>query len=138
MAWSICPPNPSSFPRIGWARPHLFLGENKPMKFQTPTPNHVLHDNYARRQGRAGVRKLEEGYVSMRIPERDDPKTGVIGYRTLVRLFPELRAEDPTIRLQAWKRLEASELGEMYRVTQRSPSQVRRAAKRGNQGIIVK
>ena len=106
--------------------------------FRTPTPNHVLHDNHARRLGRAPVRRLDEGYVSMRIPEKDDPKTGVIGYHTLCRLFPELKAEDPQVRLRAWKILEASELGDMYRVTERSPAQVKRMSQRGNKGIIVK
>jgi hypothetical protein len=107
-------------------------------EFKTPSANQVLRDNHARREGRGPVRRLDEGYVSMRIPEKDDPKTGVIGYYTLCRLFPELKAEDPTIRLQAWKRLEASELGDMYRVTEHSPAQVRRMVKRGNQGIIIK
>ncbi len=105
---------------------------------RTPTANQVLADNEQRRRGSAPVRKLDEGYVSMRIPERDDPKTGIIGYYTLIRLFPELKSEDPTIRLQAWKTLEASELGDMYRVTERSPNQVKRAVRRGNQGIIIK
>lgn len=107
-------------------------------RFRTPTPHHVLHDNHARRNGRAPVRKLEEGYVSMRIPEKDDPKTGVIGYYTLLRLFPELKSDDPQVRLKAWKILEASELGDMYRVTERSPLQVQRAVRHGNQGIIIK
>lgn len=107
-------------------------------EFQTPTPHHVLHDNHARRNGQAPVRKLDEGYVAMRIPTEDDPKTGVIGYRTLMRLFPELKDEDPTVRLKAWKILEASELGDMYRVTERSPLQVQRAVRHGNKGIIIK
>lgn len=107
-------------------------------QFQTPNAHHVLHDNHQRRQGRAPVRKLDDGYVSMRIPEKDDPKTGVIGYYTLCNLFPELKHPDPTIRLKAWKTLEASELGDMYRVTERSPRQVQRVVKRGNKGIIVK
>ena len=84
------------------------------------------------------MRTLDDGYVSMRIPEKDDPTTGVIGYYTLTRLFPELKAEDPTVRLAAWKNLEASELGDVYRVTQRSPNQVKRMVQRGNQGIIIK
>lgn len=106
--------------------------------FRTPSPAHVLLDNKARRDGIAPVRKLDDGYVSMRIPERDDPRRGIIGYKTLTRLFPELVSKDPTIRLAAWKNLEASELGDMYRVTERSPNQVRRATRQGNQGIIVK
>ncbi len=102
------------------------------------TPNQVLEDNQKRRQGSAPVRRLDDGYVAMKIPERDDPKTGVIGYYTLVRLFPELKDPDPVIRLAAWKNLEASELGDMYRVTKRSPAQVKRATRHGNKGIIVK
>lgn len=106
--------------------------------FKTPTANQVLKDNQARRDGQAPVRKLDDGYVSLRIPERDDPKTGVIGYYTLIRLFPELKSTDPVVRLAAWKNLEDSELGDMYRVTKRSPKQVRRATRHGNKGIIVK
>ncbi len=102
------------------------------------TPNQVLEDNHQRRQGSAPVRKLDDGYVAMKIPERDDPVTGVIGYYTLVRLFPELKHPDPVIRLAAWKTLEASELGGMYRVTERSPQQVQRATRHGNKGIIIK
>ena len=104
----------------------------------TQTPNQILKDNQARRSGSAPVRKLDMGYVSMRIPQHDDPKTQTIGYKTLTRLFPDLVAEDPVVRLAAWKNLEDSELGAKYRVTERSPSQVRRAVKRGNKGIIVK
>lgn len=106
--------------------------------FKTPTPRHVLKDNQARRNGQAPVRKLDEGYVAMRIPTTDDPAKGIIGYKTLMRLFPELQSKDPQVRLAAWKTLEASELGDMYRVTERSPLQVKRAVRHGNQGIIVK
>jgi len=106
--------------------------------FKTPSPAHVLADNQARREGRGPVRQLDDGYVALRIPERDDPKRGIIGYKTLCNLFPELKHPDPTIRLAAWKNLEDSELGDVYRVTKRSPRQVRRAAKHGNKGIIVK
>lgn len=105
---------------------------------RTPSANEVLRDNHYRRLGRAPTRRLDDGYVALRIPERDDPATGIIGYYTLVRLFPELRSEDPDERLRAWKTLEASELGDMYRVTERSPSQVQRVVRRGNQGIIIK
>lgn len=105
--------------------------------FRTPSANQVLKDNQKRRNG-GPVRKLDDGYVSLRIPEHDDPKSGIIGYYTLVNLFPELRSEDPTVRLKAWKDLEASELGDAYRVTERSPNRVKRAVRHGNQGIIVK
>ncbi len=104
---------------------------------RTPSPNQVLKDNQKRRNG-GPVRRLEDGYVSLRIPTHDDPQSGVIGYKTLTNLFPELKAEDPTVRLAAWKTLEASELGDVYRVTERSPNRVRRAVRHGNQGIIIK
>ncbi len=107
-------------------------------QFQTPSPHRVLKDNQARREGVAPVRNLDDGYVSMRIPQWDDPKTGVPGYHTLCNLFPELKAEDPVVRLAAWKNLEASELGDLYRVTKRSPKQVKKATRYGNQGIIIK
>jgi len=105
---------------------------------KTMNANQVLRDNQQRRSGSAPVRRLDDGYVSMKIPERDDPKTGTIGYYTLIRLFPDLKNPDNSVRLRAWKILEASELGARYRVTQRSPAQVKRAAQRGNKGIIVK
>lgn len=107
-------------------------------QFKTPNAHHVLKDNQARRAGLAPVRSLEDGYVAMRIPQDDDPKSGVIGYHTLCKLFPELKAEDPTVRLAAWKNLEASELGDAYRVTEHSPLQVQRIVRRGNRGIIIK
>jgi hypothetical protein len=102
------------------------------------TANQILDANNKLRSDASSVRRLDDGYVSMRIPEKDDPKTGIIGYYTLIRLFPDLKHPDNSIRLRAWKILEASELGAVYRVTQRSPQQVQRAVKRGNQGIIVK
>lgn len=90
----------------------------------------VLADNQQRRQGSLPVTRLDDGYVSLKIPEQD--------YAILTRLFPELKAKDPVVRLAAWKNLEASELGDKYRVTERSPNQVRRATALGNKGIIVK
>ena len=102
------------------------------------TANEILKDNQQRRAGSAPVRRLDDGYVAMKIPERDDPKTGTIGYYTLVKLFPDLKNPDNSVRLKAWKILEASELGARYRVTERSPQQVQRAVRRGNQGIIVR
>lgn len=92
--------------------------------------NNILLDNQKRRNGSAPVRALEEGYVSMKIPVED--------FKRLCAAFPELQAEDPTVRLKAWKDLESGELGDLYRVTKRSPNQVRRAVRRGNQGIIIK
>ena len=87
----------------------------------------ILEANQAVRNGSLPVRKLEEGYVALRIPTED--------WKVLRRLYPELESKDHTIRLKAWKKLEASPIGDKYRVTQRSPSQVKRAA---DHRIIVK
>lgn len=92
--------------------------------------NQVLEDNKQRRQGSAPVRRLDDGYVALKIPEHD--------YKLLCVLFPELRSKDPVVRLAAWKNLEASEMGDKYRVTKRSPRQVKAATRQGNRGIIVK
>lgn len=90
----------------------------------------ILDDNQKRRNGSAPVRRLDEGYVALRIPEKD--------YYMLTRFFPDLKSKDEVVRLAAWKNLEASELGDKYRVTKRSPRQVQRAVRYGNKGIIVK
>ena len=92
--------------------------------------NKILDENVKHRNGSLPVTRLQEGYVSLKIPERD--------YYVLTRLFPELKSKDPVVRLAAWKNLEASELGDKYRVTKHSPAQVKRIAKHGNQGIIIK
>lgn len=96
----------------------------------TPKRNQVLTANANCRKGSNPVRRLDDGYVSLRIPTAD--------FQVLRFLYPELNHPDPDIRLAAWKQLEASEVGDKYRVTQRSPKQVQRAARYGNQGIIVK
>lgn len=93
----------------------------------TPTRSQVLKDNQQRRLGNAPVRRLDEGYVALRIPTED--------WKVLRILFPDLQSKDHAIRLAAWKKLEASEIGDKYRVTRRSPNQVRRA---NNHRIIVK
>jgi len=90
----------------------------------------ILDENVQHRNGSRPVTRLEEGYVALKIPERD--------YYILTRLFPELKSKDEVVRLAAWKNLEASELGDKYRVTKHSPAQVKRIARQGNQGIIVK
>lgn len=90
----------------------------------------ILDDNVKRRNGSEPVRRLDEGYVALRIPEPD--------YKVLRLLFPELNAKDPVVRLAAWKNLEASEIGDKYRVTRHSPNQVKRITRHGNSGIIVK
>lgn len=73
--------------------------------------NRILDHNYQARQGNAPVRKLEEGYVALKIPVED--------WQVLRKVYPELEAKDHTTRLKAWKKLEASALGEKYRVTPR-------------------
>ncbi len=98
--------------------------------------NIILKANQKVRDG--GVAKLEDGFPALRIPKKDDPKTGVPGYSTLLKLFPELASHDPDERLRAWWFLYESEAGEPYRVTERSALQVKRAVRHGNQGIIVK
>lgn len=97
----------------------------------TPKRNTVLEANNRIRSGSTPLpRRLEDGYVSMRIPERD--------WKVLKRWDPELVSRDAETRLRAWKRLEAGPLGDLYRVTARSPLQVNRAAKLGNSGVIVR
>lgn len=96
----------------------------------TPNRRQVLRHNQAVRNGSAPVRRLDEGYVALKIPEDD--------FKVLKVLYPDLLSKDNAIRLAAWKKLEASEIGDKYRVTKRSPAQVKRATKLGNSGIIVK
>lgn len=109
-------------------------------EFRTPTPHQVLKDNQLRREGRGPVRDLDIGYTALRIPEKTCVVDGSVvpGFRDLVNLFPELASDDHEIRKAAWKNLEAGELGDLYRVTQRSPRQVQRSTKYGSLGIIVK
>lgn len=73
--------------------------------------NRILEHNHQARLGNAPVRKLEEGYVALKIPLED--------WTVLKRVYPELQSKDKDIRLKAWKKLEASALGEKYRVTPR-------------------
>lgn len=94
-------------------------------------PGRVLQLNQAISRGNADApTRLDDGYVSLRIPTSE--------YRKLVLLFPDLKDPDPVVRLAAWKNLEASELGDRYRVQKRSPRQVQRATRAGNKGIIVR
>ena len=69
----------------------------------------ILEHNKQLQLGNAPVRRLEEGYVALKIPMED--------WTVLRKLFPELESKDKDIRLKAWKTFEGSELGEMYRVT---------------------
>ena len=93
-----------------------------------PTRQKILEVNQQFRQG--SLQKpvaLDEGYVAMVIPTKD--------FKILKIIYPDLASHDHEIRLKAWKKLEASPLGEIYRVTRRSPNQVRRS---NNHRIIVK
>ena len=85
----------------------------------------ILRHNQAAREKRAPVRRLEEGEVVFKIPPSD--------YRVLTRVYPKLVSKDHAERLQAWKDLRHSPVGEQYLVT-RTPRQV----KRSPGGIIVK
>jgi len=92
------------------------------------TRNQVLEANKKIRDGNAPLpTKLDDGYVSLRIPKRD--------WSVLVAWEPELESPDHEIRLKAWKRLEASPLGDLYRVQKRSPNQVKRS---NNHRIIMR
>lgn len=94
-------------------------------------PDQVVALNQAISRGNAEApTRLEDGYVALRIPTKE--------YYKLVRLFPDLKDPDPVVRLAAWKNLEASELGDRYRVQKRSPRQVQRATRAGNKGIIIR
>lgn len=95
----------------------------------TPTRNQVLEANQKLRQGMLTpeeVRALDMGYVAMRIPTDD--------WKVLRTLFPDLESKDHAVRLAAWKKLQASPVGEKYLVT-RTPNQVKRS---NNHRIIMK
>lgn len=85
----------------------------------------ILSDNVRRRAGLDPVRRLPDGEVTFKIPERD--------MKVLATLFPGLVSHDNAERLSAWKQLRHSPIGEQYLVT-RTPRQVQRS----QQGIIVK
>lgn len=97
------------------------------MADRNPKRRHaILKHNQAIREGTAEQpTRLEEGYVSLRIPVEDWP--------VLRRMYPELEAKDHDIRLAAWHKFRQSAIGEKYLVT-RTPRQVKNSVK----GIIVK
>ena len=93
-----------------------------------PTRQQILEVNKQFRQGSLQKPNAPDvGYVSMVIPTKD--------FKILKIIYPDLASKDAQVRLKAWKKLEASALGEVYRVTRRSPNQVRRS---NNHRIIVK
>lgn len=88
----------------------------------------ILEANRAIREGRTSIQqptKLEDGFVSFRIPTKD--------YKVLARIYPDLDSKDHAVRLKAWHDLRRSPVGEKYLVT-RTPRQVKQADKR----IIIK
>lgn len=86
----------------------------------------ILKDNQARREGTAArPTRLDDGYVSFRIPTKD--------YPVLVRKFPELDSKDHDIRLAAWHKFAQSPEAIPYLVV-RTPRQVKQSPR----GIIVK
>lgn len=88
--------------------------------------HNILKQNQGMRDRRLpGPRRLEDGEVTFRIPTED--------YKVLTRLYPNLASKDHAVRLNAWKQLRASPVGEKYLVT-RTPNQV----KRSQGGIIIK
>jgi hypothetical protein len=84
----------------------------------------ILDNNAKLRQGE-GVRRLEDGEVTFRIPTED--------MKVLQVIYPELISKDHSIRLAAWKKFRSSPVAEKYLVV-RTPAQV----KRSQRGIIVK
>ena len=84
----------------------------------------ILDNNAKLRQGE-GVRRLEDGEVTFRIPTQD--------MKVLQRIYPELVSKDHSVRLAAWKKFRSSPVAEKYLVV-RTPAQV----KRSQRGIIVK
>jgi hypothetical protein len=97
----------------------------------TPTRKQVLKANQLVRLGNLQKpRRLDCGYTSMRIPEKD--------FYRLVKANKDLIHADRETRMKAWKQLEASPLGNVYRVTEHSPAEVKAIARRGNKGIIIK
>ena len=97
------------------------------MTDKNPKRRHaILKHNQAIREGTAEQpTRLEEGYVSLRIPVEDWP--------AIARMYPELESKDHDIRLAAWKKFQKSAIGEKYLV-HRTPKQVQRSQR----GIIVK
>ena len=84
----------------------------------------ILDNNAVLRQGE-GVRRLEDGEVTFRIPTED--------MKVLQRIYPELVSKEHDIRLSAWKKFRSSPVAEKYLVV-RTPRQVRNSQR----GIIIK
>lgn len=89
------------------------------------TRRKILRHNQMAREGRAPVRRLDDGEVAFKIPTDD--------MKVLVRLYPELVSKDGKARLAAWHKFRKSPVAEKYLVT-RTPRQVQRSQR----GIIIK
>ena len=85
----------------------------------------LILDNNARLRQGEGVRRLEDGEVTFRIPTDD--------MKVLQVIYPELISKDHSIRLAAWKKFRSNPMAEKYLVV-RTPAQV----KRSQRGIIIK
>ena len=95
-----------------------------------PSRDQVLKANRDIRDGNHHKpRRLDCGETEFRIPEDDFP--------ALCLLYPGLVAEDHAEREAAWREFRESPIAEQYMV-RRPPRRVRRAARHGNQGIIVR
>ena len=93
----------------------------------TPTRNQVLTANESIRRGNASrPRRLPDGEVQMRIPEKD--------WHALMLIFPNLKHRDAAVRQVAWREFAQSPGAEPYLVV-RTPGQVRRS---NNNRIIVR
>jgi hypothetical protein len=84
----------------------------------------ILDNNAALRQGE-GVRRLEDGEVTFRIPTGD--------MKVLQVIYPELVCKDHGVRLAAWKKFRSEPAAQKYLVV-RTPRQV----KNSQRGIIIK
>jgi len=83
----------------------------------TPNRQQVLNANQAIRRGNARKpARLPDGEVVFRIPEADWP--------VLMRLFPDLKHKDATMRMSAWREFRQTETAEKYMVV-RTPRQVK-------------
>lgn len=86
----------------------------------------ILSHNQLLREGRLPPpRRLDDGEVVFKIPERD--------MRVLHTIYPELISKDPAVRLKAWHDFRKTPIAEQYLVT-RTPKQVQRSPR----GIIVR
>ena len=85
----------------------------------------LILDNNARLRQGEGVRRLEDGEVTFRIPTAD--------MKVLARLQPELVSTDNAVKLAAWKKFRSSPMAEKYLVV-RTPRQVRNSQR----GVIVR